>query len=257
MKKAIMLVSSGTSIMEALNQTTNKLEERLKESFPEYSVYQAFSVQPIVNKMKKADPEKYRNVEETFEKMLADGIEEVVVSSFYMINGEEHERLREVAKTYRDEGQFARIAVAKPLLCEKEDYIKVLEAVLKASDMQEGEALLLVGHGTKHHDNTEYQNFEYTAYTQGHRNVYVATLAGHQKTALLMRKLELTGCKKIRLMPLLLVAGIHAQVDIAGDKDSWKTKLMDTGYQVEVQMIGIGELDTIQDVFVEHLKEKI
>lgn len=252
-KKAILLVSSGTSVVEALNTTTNKLEKRLSEKYPEYKVYQAFSVQPIVNKMQAMCPDTYYNVKEMLDKMLAEGIEELAILPFYMIKGTENERMGEVLKEYKD--KYTSIVVARPLFHVKEDYIKTLEAVLSAADMKEGEALMLVGHGTKHHDNTEYQNLEYTAYTQGRRNVFVATLEGHQKTNLLMRKLQLTGCKKVRLMPLLLVAGKHAKVDIAGDGDSWKTKLLGEGYEVEVQMTGLGELDNIQDIFVEHLED--
>ena len=252
MKKAIMIVSSGTSVIKALDATTNKLEQRLAAQYPEYALYQAFSVQPIVNKMNALYPDTYLNVQQTLDKMLEDGVEELAVLPFYMIKGTENERMREVLKAYED--KFASIVVAKPLFHVKEDYIKTLEVVLEAADMQEGEALMLVGHGTKHHDNTEYQNLEYTAYTQGRRNVFVATLEGYQKTAILMRKLQVTGCEKVRLMPLLLVAGKHAMVDIAGDGDSWKTKLTEAGYQVEVQMTGLGELDKIQDIFVEHLK---
>ncbi|MBE5956755.1 MAG: sirohydrochlorin cobaltochelatase [Lachnospiraceae bacterium] len=253
MKKAILIVSSGTSVLEALNETTNKLEKRLMDTYPDYKVCQAFSVQPIVNKMQAMYPGTYFNVQEMLEKLLEERVEELAVLPFYMIKGTENERLREVIKEYED--KFAKVVIAKPLFHIKEDYIKVLDAVLDAADMNEGEALMLVGHGTKHHDNTEYQNLEYTAYTQGRRNIFVATLEGYQKTNLLMRKLQLTGCENVRLMPLLLVIGKHAKVDIAGDGDSWKTKLIEAGYQVEVQMTGLGELDSIQDIFVEHLKE--
>ena len=251
MKKAILLVSSGTSVLEALENTTNKLEKRLQNQYEDCKVYQAYSVQPIVNMMQKKCPDTYFNVKDMLEKMLADGVEDLAVLPFYMLKGTENERMNEVLKDYAD--RFKSLVVAKPLFHVKEDYIKTLEAIFDVADMQEGEALMLVGHGTKHHDNTEYQNLEYTAYTQGRRNVFVATLEGHQKTNLLMRKLELSGCKTVRLMPLLLVIGKHATVDIAGDEDSWKTKLLDAGYQVEVQMEGLGELDSIHDIFVEHL----
>ena len=252
MKKAILIVSSGTSVVEALGTTTNKLEERLSAQYPDYKVCQAFSVQPIVNKMQAMYPNTYFNVKEMLNQLLLEGVEELAILPFYMLKGTENERMRNVLKEYED--KFTSIVIAKPLFNVKEDYIKTLDAVLEVADMQEGEALMLVGHGTKHHENTEYQNLEYTAYTQGRRNVFVATLEGHQKTNILMRKLQLTGCEKVRLMPLLLVIGKHAIVDIAGDEDSWKTKLSEAGYQVEVQMTGMGELDSIQDVFVEHLE---
>lgn len=252
-EKAIVLVSVGTTHLKVLDRTTNKLAEKIKERFPEYEVHQAFSSERILKMMQEKQPDTFDSVEEMLEKLLARGVGKVILQPTYIINGQEQERLRAIVKEYQEDYQFDCIRIGRPLFNAKEDYQKALEAILEIADLKEGEALLLVGHGTNHHANTEYQNLEYTAYVQGHRNVFVATLEGPQKLMILMRKLEITGCKKIKLMPLLFVAGKHAKNDIAGKENSWKTRLEDAGYEVEPLLIGLGEMDKIQDLFVEHL----
>ncbi len=252
-RKAILIVSAGSTHLDALKNSIDKLAERVQEKYPEYKVCQAFSVETILRKMKEKMPDTYFGIEEMLDKLEAEGVKEVAVLPACVIQGGEHEKLREILNGYKD--RFDVLTKAKPLLSEKEDYLKALEAVLDYAALEEDEALMLVGHGTHHHANTEYQNLEYTAYVKGCRNVFVATLEGHQKTAILMRKLQITGCKKIRLMPLLLVAGKHAKKDIAGDGDSWKTMLTEAGYEVCAQMTGIGELDGIQNIFIEHLEK--
>ena len=254
-KKAILIVSVGTSHLDVLANTTDQLENRAKEAFPEYKVCQAFSGMIVLGRMKALKPDTFYSVIERLDQLKAEGVEEVVLQPTYIISGSELDKLRDWVKEYKD--KFKKIVIGKPLLCAKEDYIKTLEAVKEASGLEEGEGLLLVGHGTSHHDNTEYQNMEYTAYTQGNRNIFVAALEGYQKNVILMRKMELSGCKKFRLMPLLFVAGKHAKKDIVGKETSWEAKLKGAGYEVEPVLIGLGEIPKILDIFVEHLQNAI
>lgn len=252
MKKAILIVSVGSSHLDVLDKTTNKLEKKIADRFPEYRVCQAFSGEIILKKMKELAADTFYSVEEMLDRLAEEGIEEVIVQPTYIISGQENDKLRDMIKQYKN--RFKTIRKGKPLLSVKEDYQKTLEAVLEEAALEEGEALLLVGHGTEHHANTEYQNLEYTAYVQGNRNVFVATLEGHQKTNILMRKLEITGCSKVRLMPLLFVAGKHAKKDISGKENSWKTKLEEAGHEVVTTLTGLGEIEKIQDIFMEHLE---
>lgn len=251
--KAILIVSVGSSHLEVLNKTTNKLEQKIAEKYPDYKVCQAFSGGFILKKMKELKADTFFCVEEMLEMLAAEGIEEVIVQPTYIISGRENDRLREIVQNYKD--KFKKIVKGKPLFHVKEDYQKTLEAILEAAALEEEEALMLIGHGTNHHANTEYQNLEYTAYIQGSRNVFVSTLEGHKKTAILMRKLQITGCTKVRLMPLLFVAGKHAKNDIAGEENSWKSRLTEAGYAVAPMLVGLGELEKIQDLFIEHLEE--
>lgn len=255
-EKAIVLVSVGTTHLKVLDRTTNKLAEKIKERFPEYEVHQAFSSERILKMMQEKQPDTFCSVDDMLEKLLAEGVREVIVQPTYIISGQEQERLCALVKDYKEADQFDLIRMGHPLLVAKEDYQKVLEAILEIADLKEDEVLLLVGHGTNHHANTEYQNLEYTAYVQGHRNVFVATLEGPQKLNILMRKLEITGCKKIKLMPLLFAAGKHAKNDIAGKENSWKNRLEEAGYEVEPLLIGLGEMDKVHDLFLEHLKNR-
>ena len=119
--------------------------------------------------------------------------------------------------------------------------------------MEEEEALVLVGHGSSHLSNATYQNLEYTAYTTGHRQIFVGTVEDEKSQRMTLRKLGLTGYHKVRLMPLLCVAGYHAKKDIAADSDSWTSILEAAGYQVTPALVGLGEMEGIRAVFMEHL----
>ena len=257
-KKAILLVSVGTSQIDALENTTMKLKKEIEERFVEHTCYVAFSSKYILKKMRDKSAEIFLSVSEAFEQMKADGTEEIVVQPTYLLNGLENDSMTEQVAEYK--AQFKKVQIAKPLLSGKEDYIKTLEAILSELALEEDEALVLVGHGSNHLSNATYQNLEYTAYTTDHRQVFVGTIEGEKEQEMTkshrmtLRKLGVTGYKKVRLMPLLFVAGYHAMKDIAADSGSWKSILEDAGYQVKPALIGLGEMESIRKIFVEHLE---
>lgn len=252
MKRAVLIVSVGTSRIEALENTTLRLQKDVIEHFPEYECYVAFSSLHILKKMNAKSGYVYMGIAEAFERMLADGVDEVIVQPTNLLNGLESDSMLEQVELYKT--KFKQVKVGRPLLNEKEDYINTLQVILEQVDLQDGEALVLIGHGTNHLSNSTYQNLEYTAYIQGHRNVFVGTMEGDKSHKMTLRKLGVSNYKKVRLMPLLFVAGYHAMKDIAADSDSWKSILEDAGYEVESVLIGLGELVGIRELFVEHLK---
>lgn len=253
MKKAILLVSVGSTHLDVLERTTGALVEKIREAFPGQEVHQAFSSSRILKMMQEKKTGEFKNVREKLDELEKGGYSCVTMQPVYVISGQEQENVREIWREYQD--RFEKITLGKPLFSAKEDYIKALEGILMEAALEEGEALMLVGHGTNHHTNTEYQNLEYTAYVQGHRNIFVAALEGHQKLAILMRKLQISGCKKICLMPLLYTAGKHAQKDIGGSENSWKIRLEEAGYEVRVNLKGLGEIEQIQKIYLEHLTQ--
>lgn len=253
MKKAILIVSVGTSRIEALENTTLQLQKDVIVHFPEYPCYVAFSSQHILNKMNAKCKQPYMGIAEAFEQMVADGVEEVIVQSTNLLNGLESDSMLEQIEHYKT--KFKQVYVGRPLLNVKEDYINTLQVILENVDLQKEEALVLIGHGTNHLSNSTYQNLEYTAYTTGHRNVFVGTMEGDKSQRMTLRKLGVSGFKKVRLMPLLFVAGYHARKDIAADEGSWKSILEEAGYGVEPILIGLGELVGIREIFIEHLKD--
>jgi len=252
MKTGILVVSVGTSQIEAIESTSVRLVQKMKSRFHEIKCYLGFSNQRILDKMKSIKPDTFYSVEEALEQMLIDGVEEAVVMPTYLLNGMENDGMLATVEKYR--ARFKNIRIGKPLLNSKEDYTKVLAAVLSEAALAEDEALVLVGHGSQLSNNV-YQNLEYTAYVQGLRNVFVGTIDGGKSQTMALRKLQAAGFKRVRLMPLLFVAAHHAKKDIAGEHDSWKCALCDAGFLVSTDLKGLGEQDAILDIFMEHLLE--
>lgn len=252
MKKAILIVSVGTSRVEALENTTLRFQKDVMEQFPEYGCYVAFSSRHILNKMNANSEQTYMGLAEAFEKMLSDGVEEVIIQSTNLLNGLESDSMLEQIECYKM--KFKEIRTGRPLLNVKEDYISTLQVILEYVSLREEEALVLVGHGSNYLSGSTYQNLEYTAYTTGHRNVFVGTVEDSKSQTMTLRKLGVSGFKKVRLMPLLFVAGYHALKDVASDGHSWKSVLEEAGYEVEPTLVGLGEIPGIRQIFVKHLK---
>ena len=125
------------------------------------------------------------------------------------------------------------------------------------TQLEDDEMLVLMGHGTDHHANSAYPTLEYTFHALGYNQVLVGTVESFPELKNVMAKLEISGKKKVVLMPFMLVAGDHAKNDMAGEEDSWKSELEDAGYEVRVIMKGLGEFEGIRKIFTEHLEEEI
>ena len=252
-KKAILLVSVGTSELTALNNTTVRMLEQVKERFPEYYCNMAFSSEHILAKMNVKSETPFLSVSEALEEHLRNGVEEVFIQPTNLLNGLETDGMLEQLEEYK--GKFQVFKIGRPLFSSKEDYIKTLQAILDQVNPKEDEALVLIGHGSNHLAGSAYQNLEYTAYTNGYRQVLVGTVEGGKSQNMTLRKLSLSGLKKVRLMPLLFVAGYHAKKDIAAEDGSWKCVLEDAGYEVVPHLVGLGEIDGIRELFIRHLQE--
>lgn len=253
MTKGILIVSMGTKHLEALENTTMRLEQRAAKMFPDYIVYHAFSSHRILNIMNSMGQGTYYNITETLEKMEADGIEEVLIQPAFILNGIEHDRLQE--KTAPFHGRFKRLRIGKPLLSEHEDYKKTIHAVMSEVDLKEDEVLILVGRGTDHHSNSAYPALEYTAHMLGYTQVMVGTIDGFPNFQNVYAKLQVSGYKKVRLLPFLFVVGNNVQKSIAAETDSWRSKLIERGYEAEAVLKSLGEMEGIQALFLEHLED--
>ena len=255
MGKAILAVSFGTSHMDTLDKTIGAIERSIEEHFPEYRLYRAFTSGMILKKLRKTKGLEFYNVKEAMERMAADGMDTVIVQPTHIINGIENDRMLEDLMVYAD--QFQKIRVGKPLLSSVDDYKKAIHAVMEEVELAEDETLVLMGHGTDHHANSAYPTLEYTFHLLGYRQVLVGTVEGFPDFNNVLTKLEITGTKKVVLMPFMVVAGDHAKHDMAGDEDSWKSELEEAGYEVRTILKGLGELKGIRNLFVEHIEEVI
>ena len=255
MKKGILIVSFGTSHLDTLEKTIRVIEREAAERFPDCRVYRAFTSRMIIRKLKRTENMEIDTVGEALRKMAADGIEEAAIQPTHIINGIENDRMME--DLMENMSLFRRIRIGKPLLSSVEDYKKAIHAVMSGTELEDDEMLVLMGHGTDHHANSAYPTLEYTFHALGYNQVLVGTVESFPELKNVMAKLEISEKKKVALMPFMLVAGDHAKNDMAGEEDSWKSELEEEGYKVRVIMRGLGELEGIRKIFMEHIEEAI
>lgn len=253
MKKGILVVSFGTSHLDTMGKTIEVIEKEMEERFQECNVYRAFTSGMIIRKLKRTEGISVDTAPEALSRMASDGIEEVIIQPTHIINGIENDRMMEDLMEHMS--LFKRIRVGKPLLSSVEDYKKAIHAVMAETELDDGEMLVLMGHGTDHHANSAYPTLEYTFHALGYSQVLVGTVESFPELKNVMAKLKIAGKKKVALMPFMLVAGDHAKNDMAGEEDSWKSQLEEEGYEVRVIMKGLGEFRGIRQIFVEHIED--
>lgn len=251
-KKAILMVSFGTSHLDALEKNIVPIERQIEEAFPEYKVYRAFTSGMIKNILYKRERFFVFNVVEALDQMVQDGVEQVIVQPTHIINGIENDRMLDDLMKFTD--KFRKIRVGAPLLTSVDDYKKSIHAIMAEAKLEEDEALVLMGHGTDHHANAAYPTLEYTFHSLGYNQVLVGTVDGFPDFRNVMSKLEIGGMKKVTLLPFMVVAGDHAKNDMAGEEDSWKEKLLVTGYEVKAVVKGLGEMKGIRNIYQEHIE---
>ena len=254
-KKALLVVSFGTSFDEALPAIVN-IEETCKKAFPEYDFFRAFTSGMIIRKLKKTRQQIIHSPEEIMEQLAGAGYEEVICQPTHIINGMEYEKMMNMLAPYK--AKIPLIRVGTPLLTEEEDYKKACEIVMKEIKlpMAEDEAFVLMGHGTEHFANSAYCQFENMLRDLGYENTYVGTVEGFPGLDYVIRRLKLRQIKKVYLMPLMIVAGDHARNDLAGaEEDSWDSILKAEGFETQIILKGLGEIDAIAEMFVEHLRQ--
>ncbi|MEF2901398.1 MAG: sirohydrochlorin cobaltochelatase [Terrisporobacter sp.] len=251
MKKAILVVSFGTSYHETRKKTIEACENKIKESFKDYDFYRAFTSGMIINKLKKRDNMFIDNPSEALEKLYNAGYKEVVVQSLHIICGDEYNKLKDMVAQYED--KFDKISIGRPLLTYIDDYRETVEAVKKDLDkMDIDEAVVFMGHGTEHESHSSYPAIEYMFRDYG-INAFVGTVEGYPELEQVIKKLKNRNIKTVDLLPFMLVAGDHAINDMASDEeDSWKTILEKEGFNVKVHVKGLGENPYIQEKFKNH-----
>ena len=251
MKKAILVVSFGTSYHETRKKTIEACENKIKESFKDYDFYRAFTSGMIINKLKKRDNMFIDNPSEVLEKLYNAGYQEVVVQSLHIICGDEYNKLKDMVAEYED--KFDKISIGRPLLTYIDDYRETVEAVKKDLDkMDIDEAVVFMGHGTEHESHSSYPAIEYMFRDYG-INAFVGTVEGYPELEQVIKKLKNRNIKTVDLLPFMLVAGDHAINDMASDEeDSWKTILEKEGFNVKVHVKGLGENPYIQEKFKNH-----
>lgn len=258
-KKGILVVSFGTSYPDARKLCIESTENKVKESFSDYEVRRAFTSNIIIKKLKERDNMDIDTVELALEKMKKDGFSEVVVQPLHIMPGEEYDEVVEMVQKYAANKSFEKLIVGRPVLYREEDYRIAIEALKgQLPELKNDEAVILMGHGSPHPANSSYSELQFMLQEEGYKNVYVGTVEGFPLLDNIIPKLKEKEIKKVKLMPFMLVAGDHAQNDMAGDEDdSWKSILKKNSFEVEIYLHGLGENNDIQNIYIQHIKDSI
>lgn len=255
-KKAILAVSFGTCYEQSRKEDIGGIEQALQEAFPEYEVRRAFTSQMIINKLKREKGLNIDNVTEAVKRLITDNISQVIVQPTHVIAGEEYEKMIEQVKPFED--QLKKVVYGAPLLKSEEDY-RELAHILSETEIEDTEkktALVLMGHGSEHAANHSYEKLETILHQTGNEHCLIGTVEAMPDLEEAVRKVKKSGASKVVLLPLMIVAGDHANNDMAGDEEgSWKRRFEEEGFETECRVTGLGRLKDIKQMFVRHAKE--
>ena len=254
----LLVVSFGTSYNDSRRETIGAIEAAMQTAFPDYSVRRGFTSQIIIDHVNKRDGEKIDNVTEALDRAVANGVKNLVVQPTHLMNGLEYTDLKNELAGYSD--SFEKIALGEPLLTSDDDFQKVMNAIVAATkEYDDGEtAICFMGHGTEADSNSVYTKMQETLTAAGHTNYFVGTVEATPSLDDVIAAVKESGFKKVVLRPLMIVAGDHANNDMAGDEDgSWKTEFEKAGFEVTTVVEGLGGLTDIQNLFVAHAQAAV
>ena len=276
----LLVVSFGTSFNDSRAEDIGGIEKALEAAYPDWSVRRAFTAQIIINHVQARDDEKIDNVDQALERAVDNGVKNLVVQPTHLMHGAEYDELVETLDNYKD--KFETVTVAEPMLGEvgsdatvvNEDKAKVAEAITAEAvktagydsldaAKEDGTAFVFMGHGTSHSAKVSYSQMAAQMKDFSYDNVFIGTVEGEpEETACenVIEAVKEAGYTKVVLRPLMVVAGDHANNDMAGDdEDSWKSQFTASGYfdSIDTQISGLGRIDAIQQIYIDHTKDAI
>ena len=253
-KPVILVVSFGTSYNDNRELSIGAVEADIQAAYPDWEVRRAFTAQTIIDILAERDGIQTDNVTQAMERLVADGVKRVVLQPTHLMHGYEYDDVMAEIAPYVD--QFDYFAVGEPLLSSLEDYDAVIDAVLSDNEYvgSEDVALVFMGHGTEHFANASYSQLQAMMRAEGYENAFVGTVESFPTVDDMLSQVAEFGASKVILQPLMVVAGDHANNDMAGDEeDSWKTAFTEAGYDVECVIEGLGQNPAIRAIYVEHV----
>ena len=276
----LLVVSFGTSFNDSRAEDVKGIEDALAAAYPDWSVRRAFTAQIIINHVQARDNEVIDNMQQALDRAVANGVKNLVVQPTHLMHGAEYDEMTEAIDGYKD--KFESVAIAEPMLGEVGDDATVInddkKAVAQAitdeackvagfDDMKAaadaGTAFVFMGHGTSHTANVTYDQMQTQMDDLGFTNAFIGTVEGEpEDTACdkVIEKVKEAGFKNVILRPLMVVAGYHANNDMAGDdEDSWKSQFVASGDfdSVDCQIEGLGRIAAVEDLYVAHTKAAI
>ena len=257
--KEILVVSFGTSYSNSRHVTIGAIEDAIREAYPDYQVRRAFTAQIIIDKLKKEENLEIDNVKQALDRAVANGVKTLVVQPTHLMNGLEYNDLKKELDKYKD--KFDKIALGKPLLTSDEDFKQVIAAITNdTKEYLDGEtAICFMGHGTEADSNKVYATLQEKLKAAGYNDYFVGTVEAKPSVDDLIAQVKESGkYKRVILQPLMVVAGDHANNDMAGnEEDSWASKFKAAGFEVKPVLKGLGQNYDIQKIYLEHVKAAI
>ena len=257
--KEILVVSFGTSYNDSRELTIGGIEGAIAKAFPDYTVARAFTADTIIKILKERDNISVDNVDEALTRAASNGVKTLVVQPTHLMDGFEYTDLQKTLSKY--EGKFSKVVLSTPLLTTDEDFSRVADAITaKTKKFDDGKtAIVFMGHGTEAESNGVYAKMQDVLASKGYANYYVGTVEAKPSVEDLLASVKAKGSyKKVVLLPLMVVAGDHANNDMAGDEDdSWKSVFKAAGFEVECVLEGLGQDSAIQQIYVDHVKKAI
>ena len=257
-EKELLVVSFGTSFNDSRRLTIGAIEEALQEAYPDWSVRRAFTSQIIIDHVRSRDGEAIDNVTEALERAAANGVRTLVVQPTHLMSGFEYTDLKNELAEYAD--TFEQVVLGVPLLNTDEDFSRVAAAVKAATEeFDDGEtAICFMGHGTEADSNGVYAGMQQVMEDAGYLNCFIGTVEAEPSVEDVLEAVRAGSYTKVVLRPLMIVAGDHANNDMAGDEeDSWKSIFEAAGYDVTCVVEGLGQLEAIREIIVAHAGDTI
>ena len=257
-EKELLVVSFGTSFNDSRRLTIGAIESALEKAFPEYAVRRGFTSQIIIDHVAKRDGEIIDNMQEALDRAVDNGVKTLVVQPTHLMNGLEYEEMSKAIAQYSD--AFEQISIGQPLLTSDEDFQAVAKAITEATaDYDDGEtAIVFMGHGTEAESKGVYAKMQQVLTDGGYAHYYVGTVEATPSLDDVLEAVKQGSYKRVVLRPLMVVAGDHANNDMAGDEDdSWKTTFEKEGYEVVCEVEGLGALEAVQQLYVEHAQAAV
>lgn len=256
-KSAILVVSFGTSYTDNLPLSIGAVEDAITEAFPDYEIRRAFTSQIVIDILGE-DGIEVDNMTEALDRAVADGITTLVVQPTHIMTGFEFNDVKAEVEKYAD--SFEKISIGEPILTDDASFETVVNAITAdTASYDDGEtAIAFMGHGTEAESNKVYGELQEKLTAAGFENYYVGTVEGEPTLDDVVAALEGKNYKKVVLQPLMIVAGDHANNDMAGtEEDTWYTTLTKAGYEVQCNLRGLGEIEAIRDLLVEHTQAAV
>ncbi len=254
----LMVVSFGTSYNDSRRLTIGAIESAIEEAFPEWSVRRGFTSQIIIDHVLRRDGVAIDNVGQALDRAVENGVRRLVVQPTHLMNGFEYNDLVDEVAQYAD--AFDAVAIGEPLLTSDEDFAAVAAAIVEATaEYDDGStAIVFMGHGTEAESNGVYSRMQQVLTDAGNANYFIGTVEAEPSVEDVLAAVKKGSYSRVVLRPLMIVAGDHANNDMAGDEEeSWKSAFEGAGYDVECLVNGLGELESIRRLFVQHAQAAV